>query len=82
MGGLANTEYKDFIDEFSDIDIGIFLNVNRKNIPNWLQPFSFYIPVEKQNGEEIIMEINMLKILSTILKDWNFNMITENRYIN
>ena len=59
LGGLANTEYKDFIDEFSDIDIGIFLNVNRKNIPNWLQPFSFYIPVEKQNGEEIIMEINM-----------------------
>ena len=59
LGGLANTEYKDFIDEFSDIDIGIFLNVNRKNIHNWLQPFSFYIPVEKQNGEEIIMEINM-----------------------
>lgn len=34
LGGLANTDYKDFIDEFSDIDIGIFLNVDRDNLPD------------------------------------------------
>ena len=45
LSGLANTEYKDFIDEFSDIDIGIFLNVDREHLPNWLPPFSFYIVI-------------------------------------
>lgn len=58
LSGLANTPYKDFIDEFSDIDIGIFLNVDREHLPNWLPPFSFYIMVEDQNGEEKIMEVN------------------------
>ena len=59
LGGLANTDYKDFIDEFSDIDIGIFLNVDRNNLPNWLQPFSFYIPVINQKNNEVIMEVNL-----------------------
>lgn len=59
ISGLANTEYKDFIDEFSDIDIGIFLNVDRKHLPDWLQPFSFYIVVTTENGEDKIMEVNL-----------------------
>ena len=58
LSGLANTPYKDFIDEFSDIDIGIFLNVDREHLPNWLPPFSFYIMVENQNGKDKIMEVN------------------------
>ncbi len=58
LGGLANTEYKDFIDQYSDIDIGIFLNTDRENLPDWLQPFSFYIPVNDGN-EERMMEVNL-----------------------
>lgn len=59
LSGLANTEYKDFIDEFSDIDIGIFLNVDREHLPDWLQPFSFYIVVTDQNGDDKVMEVNL-----------------------
>lgn len=59
LSGLANTEYKDFIDEFSDIDIGIFLNVDREHLPEWLQPFSFYIVVTDQNGDDKVMEVNL-----------------------
>ena len=58
LGGLANTNYKDFIDKFSDIDIGIFLNTDKENLPDWLQPFSFYIPVTEE-GEERMMEVNL-----------------------
>lgn len=58
LGGLANTEYKDFIDQYSDIDIGIFLNTDKENLPDWLQPFSFYIPVNDGN-EERMMEVNL-----------------------
>ncbi len=59
LGGLANTEYKNFIDEFSDIDIGIFINGDRENLPDWLQPFSFYIPVDDDNEKESMMEVNL-----------------------
>lgn len=59
LSGLANTEYKDFIDEFSDIDIGIFLNVDREHLPNWLPPFSFYIVITDHNGNDKIMEVNL-----------------------
>lgn len=59
LGGLANTDYKDFIDEFSDIDLGIFINTEQNNLPTWLQPFSFYIPVVDENGNENIMEVNL-----------------------
>ena len=58
LSGLANTEYKDFIDEYSDIDIGIFLNVDREHLPNWLPPFSFYIVITDQDGFDKTMEVN------------------------
>lgn len=59
LGGLANTDYKDFIDELSDIDLGIFVNTERSELPEWLQPFSFYIPVANENGDENMMEVNL-----------------------
>lgn len=59
LGGLANTDYKDFIDELSDIDLGIFINGERDELPRWLQPFSFYIPVADGTGKENIMEVNL-----------------------
>lgn len=59
LGGLANTEYKDFLDEFSDIDLGIFINCDRDNIPEWLQPFSFYIPVKDDKQNERMVEVNL-----------------------
>lgn len=58
LSGLANTKYKDFIDEFSDIDIGIFLNVDREHLPNWLPPFSFYIVITDKDGIDKTMEVN------------------------
>ncbi len=58
LSGLANTEYKNFIDEYSDIDIGIFLNVDREHLPNWLPPFSFYIVITDQDGVDKTMEVN------------------------
>ena len=58
LSGLANTEYKDFIDEYSDIDIGIFLNVDREHLPNWLPPFSFYIVITDEDGIDKTMEVN------------------------
>lgn len=70
LGGLANTEYKDFVDQYSDIDIGIFLNTDRENLPDWLQPFSFYIPVNDGN-EERMMEVNLhQQILEEERNDW------------
>ena len=67
LGGLANTNYKDFIDKFSDIDIGIFLNIDKDNLPDWLQPFSFYIPVTEED-EERMMEVNLHQQILSVEK--------------
>jgi len=59
LGGLADTEYRDFIDKYSDIDISVFLNCDRDNLPDWLPTFSFYIPMELTNGKTEMMEVNL-----------------------
>lgn len=76
LGGVADTSYRGFVDEFSDIDLTIFLDVpeskncnnikeftelNRELLPKWVPEFSFYLPIPQLDGFK--MEINIHQLL-------------------
>ncbi|MBE0662550.1 MAG: sugar phosphate isomerase/epimerase [Bacteroidales bacterium] len=76
LGGLADTTFRRHIDDCSDLDIAVFINVpealgysNSKEfvrdkqefLPEWLPEFQFYIPVNK-----MMMEVNCHQLIYQI----------------
>lgn len=76
LGGLADRERRHFIDQFSDLDLALFLTLplaqdyhcpkhfareHPQAIPSWLPPFQFFVPVR---GTQ--MEVNCHQLIIEI----------------
>ena len=64
LGGLSNNNVRSHLDEFSDIDVSIFIK-SKENIPDYIPNYEFYI--FDDNGREI--EVNVHQMIIDVEKE-------------
>lgn len=94
LGGIADREHRRFIDEYSDLDLALFISIPQAQgyvcpkafardypelLPLWLPNFQFNLPVDGQ-----VLEVNCHQLILEVEENsnfhWNFSKMEAYHY--